>query len=361
MTIEINSLIINNNKIIIGYENKPANEELTGKGYFYRIAYSLYNSYKSVINSNPSYVIDFWGNNLIGNTLYKTEKSPYYNYPYTSTQLANKNLLDIDYNTLTTKPKCLYCVGGVDGFDPSKIYESFNSEPGKRLKDIYDGIVLDIETIPVSYTKFSDLWTDIKKIADLWQNKYIIFCVISAGCGYTLTDVYTGLDSDKLNIVNNFIKPMYQYINNNNNAYLAPMLYGGNPVTASYQFITGIPQADNIIYDEYKKYNWNKKLIPILLQNSQKTETIADFKSSSYSNYWNWNGTNYMLWDNNPIQPIQPNQTFAYILTYADSSCPNFYNFGKEKCPYKPDDSVVPIKCINCWNCEWDSDCKFEN
>lgn len=323
MTITINSLTISGSEITIGYD-KQSQSDLTGKGYFYRIAGNT-NSYKPVNNQNPSYVIDFWGNNLIDDTYKGT---PYYNYPYTSTQLANKNLLDVTNSIINDKAKCLYCVGGEDGYNPVNILKSFNSQPGKRLLDIYDGIVLDIEMVKGVNT-YIDLWNNTKSICDKWQSKDIVFCV--AGTGYSPYNYNTPhgtITDDKNKMLNNLIEPMYKYISNNKSAYLAPMLYTKVVTHKGDQFSDNVTKDVKKLYDTY---GMQKSLIPIYFNTAYERNDIAD--EWNISNY-----DNYMIWDSKPSNA----NTFQYFV----KGCP--YDFNQVGCIYKGNGVGSPMSCDQC-------------
>ena len=323
MTISINSLTISGSEITIGYD-KPPQSDLTGMGYFYRVSNNKKNSYTSVNNQNPSYVIDFWGNNLINNTFKGT---PYYNYPYTSTQLANKNLLDVTNSIINDNAKCLYCVGGVEGYNPVNILKSFNTQIGKRLFDIYDGIVLDIEIVK-GVTTYTDLWNNTKSICDKWQSKDIIFCVAGAGYSpYNYTQ-YGTITETEAYMLNNFIEPMYKYIYNNKSSYLAPMLYSDSITPKDIQFMDNKKGDVKRLYDRYYMQN---SLIPIYFNKAYKKSNIAD--EWNISNY-----DNYMIWDNNTAN--------ANNIHYLEKGCP--YNFNKDGCIYKGDNIVSSMSCDIC-------------
>ena len=343
MTISINSLTISGSEITIGYDNNA----LTGQGYFYRIAGEKAQDYKSLNHSSLSYVIDFWGNTLFplksGDTDYSN--TPFYKYPINSKDMNAMNLLGSPVKETNIK-KTLFCVGGVNGFDINKIYDYFHNKPsGKEVIESYDGIVFDIEkltlhavnNLPVVYM-FGYLWNQIQAVCRLWNDKYKIFCVISTGCASNFNQDYSHFKDDKANFVPNFIEPMYDYISDSsNNAYLAPMLYGGSS-TPEYIFVKGIYPNDYSISKAYTKYKMNKSLLPIILEN----DNIDNFssKNNPYKSSWKWTkNNNYIKWPSKPIQ-LETNPM------YFSPECP--YNFSGMFCPHKNKKTPVKGTCTFC-------------
>lgn len=332
MTITINSLTISGSEITIGYD-KQSQSDLTGKGYFYRIA-SL-QTYKSAIKTNSDYMIDFWGNTLLTNEVYT--KSPYHQYPLNSKTMNKMNLLGSSISYNNTK-NTLFCVGGVEGFYPDKILTYLKSSPGKQAIKSYDGIVLDIEKVYLyesNQRTFKNFWSDISTICSMWDDKYKIFCVISAGCATDFGQDYSLFTSDKGNLVKDFIEPMYTYIKkSSNNAYLAPMLYGGPSTTSTYTFVKDSGDGSKSILNAYNSHDMNTSLLPIIVDNS----VISTFWNSlENTDNWKWKlNNNYIVWPDSVTDKMK-------TPLYLSKGCP--YDFSRMFCPYKDEKNPVKGTC----------------
>ena len=318
MTITINSLTISGSEIIIGYD-KQSQSDLTGKGYFYRIAGKKPQDYNIIGVDNLTYVIDFWGNTLFplksGDTDYT--KTPFYKYPINSKDMNAMNLLGPKTEPNNVK-NTLFCVGGAGGFNPNKILTYLKSSSGQEIIKSYNGIVLDIEMV-TGVVSFYELWITIKSICDYWTDKYIIFCV--AGSGYS-TFQYKLIHESNNNQIN-FIAQMYMYISTNLNAYLAPMLYDKKEIYGDNQFSDNAAKTCHTLY---KTHQIHKSLLPIYF-NTKYSESNMDSR-------WDiQNYDNYMIWPSNPSE-LKTNPI------YLSPDCP--YDFSNMFCPHK--DKKTPVK-----------------